>query len=265
MRLSLLLASHRHIVRITKRLSMKSIFCALVGMVGWLLSQSALAAPVGCIPGYQDNTCIKSIAAARQVPPSCPATAGWTTTGSAQWMGSGYTQPQCSYQAPPSCPPNYTQSAAPAWNGSSWVGLSCTPSVPPTPQCVDGPRVNVVLISWNPMYGYYWFQESMAGATPRTCGGVAGWSTLLHESNPPDELFDGGTVKAYPVHGVSVPNYGGYQVFATDITCFGPSGAYNGDNGPIARNLQSPPFSTSSVSYGVVDNASQCTQDSTAQ
>ncbi len=96
-----------------------------------LLIDTAIAAPVRCTPGYQDSTCVAPIRQAWQAPPTCPTSAGWTTTAAAQWIGSGYTAPQCNYQAPPTCPGGYTQSSSPTWNGSSWVGLSCFPSVPP--------------------------------------------------------------------------------------------------------------------------------------
>jgi hypothetical protein len=37
---------------------------------------------------------------------------------------------QCQMPAPPTCPGGYTQTSAPWWNGSSWVGLACSPPAP---------------------------------------------------------------------------------------------------------------------------------------
>jgi hypothetical protein len=93
---------------------------------------AALAAPTGCAAGNQDNTCIGALANAPETPPTCPTSAGWTTTAAATWIGSQYSSPSCNYQAPPSCPSGDTQ-AGPVWNGSSWVDLTCTPPVEATP------------------------------------------------------------------------------------------------------------------------------------
>lgn len=89
--------------------------------------RGALAAPVTCSYGYQDSTCGSSLSNAPQVAPTCPGTAGWTTTVSARWIGSQYSPPQCSYQASPTCPTGFTQTSGPSWTGSSWVGLGCAP------------------------------------------------------------------------------------------------------------------------------------------
>jgi hypothetical protein len=53
------------------------------------------------IPGQQDSTCITAISSAAIPPPSCGA--------------------------------NQTQTSAPTWNGSSWVGLACQVVPPPPP------------------------------------------------------------------------------------------------------------------------------------
>jgi hypothetical protein len=87
------------------------------------------AAPVRCSWGYQDSTCTAGLARAPAPAPTCSTDPGWTTVSSARWIGSQYSAPQCNYQAPPSCPTGYMQTAAPSWNGSSWVGLAC--AVPP--------------------------------------------------------------------------------------------------------------------------------------
>lgn len=37
------------------------------------------------------------------------------------------------YTQAPTCPPSQTQTSAPTWNGSSWVGLGCRVNNPPPP------------------------------------------------------------------------------------------------------------------------------------
>lgn len=105
--------------------------CLLAGML--FGGGAAMAGPVRCSVNNQDSSCVGNITAAWQTPPTCPASAGWTTIVPANWIGSQYSAPQCNYQAPPTCPPGYDQTAAPSWNGSSWVGLACIPSLPPIP------------------------------------------------------------------------------------------------------------------------------------
>lgn len=97
-----------------------------------LAGRGALAAPVTCSYGYQDSTCGTNLYNAPQVAPTCLGTAGWTTAAAAQWIGSSYSAPQCNYQAAPVCPSGYVQTG-PFWNGSTWVGLNCTPAAPPDP------------------------------------------------------------------------------------------------------------------------------------
>lgn len=66
-----------------------------------MMGSHAFAAPVRCSYGYQDSTCTPAIVAAPQPQPTCPA--------------------------------GYTQTQAPYWGGSAWMGLSCSPPPPPPP------------------------------------------------------------------------------------------------------------------------------------
>jgi hypothetical protein len=95
-----------------------------------LADREALAAPTRCAPGYQDATCLTPIGHAVETAPACSNAAGWTTIAPAAWIGSGYTSPQCSFQAAPTCPAGDTQTQAPTWNGSTWVGLACVAPAP---------------------------------------------------------------------------------------------------------------------------------------
>jgi hypothetical protein len=88
---------------------------------------NAYAAPGHCSYGYQDSSCITPQYRAPEPPPGCSTDAGWTTLTSAKWMGSGYTQPACHYDAPPTCRAGFTQTSDPVWNGSSWSAPECTP------------------------------------------------------------------------------------------------------------------------------------------
>jgi hypothetical protein len=106
------------------------IVCTMLG------SHAAMAGPVRCSVNNQDSTCVGQITTAWQTPPTCPTTPGYTTVAVAQWIGSQYSAPQCSYQAPPSCAPGWIQTG-PDWNGSSWVNLGCSsPAPPPAPTIV---------------------------------------------------------------------------------------------------------------------------------
>lgn len=106
------------------------------GLVLALFVGSAPAAPAHCSYGYQDSSCLGPQYRAAQTAPICPTDAGWTTLTPAKWIGSRFAQPQCNYEAPPTCPNGDNEIGAPVWNGSSWVGLSCElPQLPrPTPQ-----------------------------------------------------------------------------------------------------------------------------------
>lgn len=106
--------------------------CVALGLILLLGAASAKAeAPAHCSYGYQDSSCITPQWRAPQTPPTCSTDAGWITLTPAKWMGSGFTQPQCNYQAPPSCPTGWQEISGPSWNGSAWVGLSC--QIPPAP------------------------------------------------------------------------------------------------------------------------------------
>jgi hypothetical protein len=86
--------------------------------------------PFGCAPGNQDNTCLTAIRSAPIPQPACSTAAGWTTGVAAVWIGSQWSQPQCNFQAEPTCGAGTIQTAAPVWNGVQWVGLGCAPSDP---------------------------------------------------------------------------------------------------------------------------------------
>lgn len=109
----------------------------LIFLVVLTASGAATAGPARCSYGNQDSTCVTPLTTAWQAAPTCSTDPGWTTVGAAQWIGSKWTSPSCSYQPAPTCPGGFTQTSAPWWNGSSWVGLGCQPSIPPdpTPAC----------------------------------------------------------------------------------------------------------------------------------
>lgn len=110
-----------------------SIFVRITLIVGVFLTGSdAFAGPVRCSVNNQDSTCVGHLTTAWQTAPTCPAQPGWTTVASAQWIGSQYSAPQCSYQEPPSCPADYSTVSGASWNGSAWVGLTCAIPPPPT-------------------------------------------------------------------------------------------------------------------------------------
>lgn len=96
-----------------------------------LNGHAAIAGPVRCSVNNQDSSCVGHITTAWQAPPTCPTLPGYTTAAPAQWIGSGYSAPQCNYQAAPTCPAGYTQTQAPGWNGSSWSAPGCAPPAPP--------------------------------------------------------------------------------------------------------------------------------------
>jgi hypothetical protein len=106
--------------------------CGLI-VLACLGSHAAMAGPVRCSVNNQDSSCIGHITTAWQTPPTCPNIAGYTTVASARWIGSGYSAPQCNFQAAPTCPASYTQTQAPGWNGSSWSAPGCAPPTPPPP------------------------------------------------------------------------------------------------------------------------------------
>ena len=59
--------------------------------------------------------------------PGCPASQVWT------FLNGHYTCQNPPPPPPPTCPPGFHQTAAPVWNGSSWVGLSCQPNASQPP------------------------------------------------------------------------------------------------------------------------------------
>lgn len=63
--------------------------------------------------------------------PNCTPPQVWTLTN-------GHYSCQTPIPPAPTCPVGYTQDSPPVWNGSSWVGLSC--SVPPPPPSSVDPR-----------------------------------------------------------------------------------------------------------------------------
>ncbi len=144
---------------------------AVFGIALLLGVGSVDAAPAHCSYGYQDSSCITPQYRAPQTPPAgCSTAAGWTTVTAAKWMGSGYTQPVCSYQAPPSCPSGFNQ-VGPDWNGSAWVNLQCTPAAPPVvpaDQCESLVDHN----TYHNQYGYAWTQESKSVSYDATQNGI---------------------------------------------------------------------------------------------
>ena len=107
-------------------------------VMGLLACHSSFAQSVaGCGVGNQDSTCLGRVNAAPQAAPTCSTADGWTTVASAQWIGSQYSAPQCSYQAPPACPAGYTETSAPAWTGAAWTAPGCAAPSPPVSQSTE--------------------------------------------------------------------------------------------------------------------------------
>ncbi|MGF7137264.1 hypothetical protein P3T40_008777 [Paraburkholderia sp. EB58] len=98
-----------------------------------LVGRTAIAGPLHCAYGNQDSTCVPTISAAWQAPPTCSIAPGWTTVTPATWIGSQYTTPQCNYQAQPVCPADDITTSPAAWNGLQWVGLGCQPQAQTPP------------------------------------------------------------------------------------------------------------------------------------
>jgi hypothetical protein len=57
------------------------------------------------------------------ISPNCPPPQVWTLTN-------GHYACENPVPPPPVCPAGTTQSVAPTWNGSAWVGLFCQPNAP---------------------------------------------------------------------------------------------------------------------------------------
>lgn len=119
-----------------------------------LVANIAIASPVVCSPGYWDATCNGRVNTGYQTAPICPTGAGWTTVVPAKWIGSKFSAPECTHQDAPVCPTGYTQTTAPTWNGSSWVGQTCAapikvPTQPTLPEvaAICGPAVSAYVRS----------------------------------------------------------------------------------------------------------------------
>lgn len=188
--------------------------------------QVAFAAPFGCVAGYQDNTCIQSIASAPQIAPACSSDPGWITTAPAQWQGSHYSAPLCSYQAPPTCPGGYTQTAGPWWNGASWVGLQCTPSVPPRASTPDQQQACVNTAA---AYGYRVNSPSaFVGPQSETTGQVVNdmnTQPLPRICQAPGSSWAGGTRGDLP------PTNGPYDVYKLGFLTYVLTNSNAGDEG----------------------------------
>ncbi|WP_410199469.1 hypothetical protein [Burkholderia cenocepacia] len=109
-----------------------------ISIAAGLWTLHARATPVVCSSGYQDNTCLTPIRHDPIPAPQCAQGPGWVTTGSPVWQGSHWSQPQCSYQAPPSCPAGMQQTAAPTWTGSQWTQPGCQAVPPPVVNPIAG-------------------------------------------------------------------------------------------------------------------------------
>lgn len=115
-------------------MSLIKLIARLLLLAGLLLvGRTAIAGPLHCAYGNQDSTCVPTISAGWQTPPTCSSAAGWTTIAGATWIGSQYTAPQCNYQAPPTCPAGYAETSAPGWTGSSWTAPGCAAPPPELP------------------------------------------------------------------------------------------------------------------------------------
>lgn len=134
----------------------------LVGLLLTGMALPAFCAPAACSYGYQDATCVPTIAAAWQQPPACSNAAGWTTAAPARWIGSQYTSPQCNYQAPPTCStdPGWTTAAPAGWTGSQWTSPQC--SYQPAPTCPSGTN-QTAAAWWN---GAAWVGQQCQPAQP---------------------------------------------------------------------------------------------------
>jgi len=108
---------------------------------GTYIGMRQACAPIPCTPGYQDSTCAVPLRNGAIPQPQCQSGPGWTTVAASVWQGARWSDPQCSYQARPSCPPGYDEVAAPNWDGWSWVGQRCQPTAPPARQLIQATAV----------------------------------------------------------------------------------------------------------------------------
>lgn len=98
-------------------------------------------------------------------------------------------QPIRQAAATPTCPPGQTQTSAPTWNGSSWVGLGCRANNNPTPPVNNPPPAPVVSGS------AYAYMAGIKGNTAAICwnGACTEYFTLY------SAIFgNGGSLNNYP-------------------------------------------------------------------
>ena len=199
-----------------------------------LFAGGALANPVVCSPGYMDSTCVTPISKAPQPAPACSTGAGWTTVSPARWLGSGWSQPTCSYTPPPTCPSGYNETTSPTWNGSSWVGLGCTAASP-----------------WfNQTYSIGFCDTSNAADTAWTCS-----------ANTVSISFDGsGTPHFNSPNGVVYPSSSG----TTGIYAFGSTGFNSNGINLYCWGLSADGFCGISDTGGASVGAQQTSLDTNA-
>lgn len=100
---------------------------------GAYIGMRQACAPIPCTPGYQDSTCAVPLRNGAIPQPQCQTGAGWTTVAASVWQGARWSAPQCSFQAPPSCPAGWDMLSPPTWNGQSWGAPACAAPLPPAP------------------------------------------------------------------------------------------------------------------------------------
>lgn len=100
---------------------------------GAYIGMRQACAPIPCTPGYQDSTCAAPLRNGAIPQPQCQSGAGWTMVAAAVWQGSRWSEPQCSFQSPPSCPAGFDMLSPPTWNGQSWGAPTCAAPLPPAP------------------------------------------------------------------------------------------------------------------------------------
>lgn len=100
---------------------MFSLLLAALSAVACLLSgpQVSLAQVWGIGPDGRAGY----ISTRNPISPNCPPPQVWTLTN-------GHYSCANPVPPPPVCPAGTTQSVAPTWNGSAWVGLFCQPNAP---------------------------------------------------------------------------------------------------------------------------------------
>ncbi|AJW93594.1 hypothetical protein BM43_7560 (plasmid) [Burkholderia gladioli] len=131
----------REVKRLFQRIVWSLLALISILFAAGLFAQNGHAAPTQCSSGYQDNTCLTPVYHAPISAPMCPTDPGWITTGNAVWQGAHWSQPQCSYLSPPTCPTGLQQTVAPTWTGAQWTPPSCQqpilPPVDPISQCAQ--------------------------------------------------------------------------------------------------------------------------------